>query len=276
MKMRSWEKELLRRLRTGPMSLGDRNSARVDLWRARLRSKGFVIAGFGKPFDRSLRSATIVAQLAAGADPDGIVGPETWTKVGKLRKQRRPVTTIRNLVRPSVLDCRSGRNGYPIHAWKRWDLRPSGRLRYKLGHYTGNDVSFINDARFHVTTDYLDEGGAPSIAYGIGVDTDGTVLVFNDPTVTTWHCDGGFNSYTYGIAFRGGTRGPSAVQRRSLRWLYRALEAGFEPRKGERWAPLPARDTVHRKVSATSCPGDVGERFYRSISLDFHDSPTRG
>jgi len=277
--VKTWEREFIVRLSANPLELGDPNSPRMDLWRARLRSKGFVLAGFGRPFDKPLQSATIVAQLAAGVTPDGIVGPVTWKAVGKLRKKRRPIVATRALVpgfKPKVIDCRDGRNGFPVHAWKRWDPRPAGSLRYKLGHYTGNEVPFINDASFHVRTDYLDQGGAPSIAYGAGVDRSGAVLVFNDPWVTTWHCDGGFNSYTYGIAFQGGTSGPNAAQRKTLRWLYRELERGFSPRKGEKWKPLPARDTVHRKVNSTSCPGDIGEAFYRRISLAFTDRPTKG
>ena len=94
--------------------------------------------------------------------------------------------------------------------------------------------------------------------------------------MTTWHCDGGFNSYTYGIAFQGGTDGPNLAQRKALRWLYRELEAGFSPRPGERWAPLPTADTVHRKVNSTSCPGAKGEAFYRAIALAFADYPSKG
>jgi len=267
------DQELLARLAARPLRFG-RRGFDVRAWQNLLRKKGFVLAADGVYGTKTL-SATKVAQAWAGVTADGVVGPVTWKAVERKRRTRRPAPTGRNVLRPpgfrpKILDARHGRLGYPKHPQRRWERRPPGAIRAKLGHYTGGPASFLADARFHVRSDYLTKGGAPAIAYLGGVDKDGTLLIFNDVDDVCWHCDGGHNTDTAGFVFRGGAEGPNLAQRRTLAWLWRRLERGkFRPFRYEPVWPKLVLSTTHRHVRATSCPGEKGEAFYRKISPRF-------
>lgn len=256
-----------------PFRFGDEGPD-VLQWQKLLQAKGFVVNADGV-FGKQTRSATNVAQHWAGVAADGIVGPRTIAAVRAKKRTKRPATVVRHVVRPAawrpkILDARRGKHGFPRHASRRWQTRAASEIVAKLGHYTGGPASFLADANFHVRTDYLSEGGAPAIAYTLGVDKDGTILVFNDWHDVTWHCDGGHNTDTLGVVFRGGAEGPTLAQKRTLRWLWKQLEAGtFRPTKTDpRWPQLRV-STTHRHVNSTSCPGEKGEAFYRSISPRF-------
>lgn len=253
----------LSRLSRRPLRVGDADTQDVRRWRARLRAKGFEVAEHGA-FDKPLHSATVVAQHWAGVTADGLVGPATWRAVGRKQRTRHPVTVIRNKVaaRPKIIDARNGKAGFP-RGRRSWGKRSRSSIKAILGHYTGGPASFLADAHFHVDTDYLAAGGAPAIAYHLGVDRDGTVYVFNDFDSVTWHCDGGHNTDTLGIVFRGGAEGPSTAQRKSLEWLVRALAHGT---LGYSYPEMPDVLTTHRHVNATSCPGELGEAFYRATA----------
>jgi hypothetical protein len=268
--MEAWEKALLKQLEERPLRLGDGDSMPVRRWRARLRTKGFAVNKTGA-FDQALKSATRVGQIAAKVDPDGRVGPITWKAVGKLKKQTAPPRPPSQL---KVRDCRKGKNGFPVHATKKWKTRSIVQIRSLLGHYTGNAIPFLNDANFHVRTSYLDPGGAPGIAYTIGVNKDGTVDVFNDWTSVTWHCDGGFNTATLGIVFQGGAEGPNVAQKKVLTLLVEALRAGTFSIGNETWPKMDLPLTTHRHVNSTTCPGTKGEAFYRSLGK-FTTSPKK-
>ena len=259
--MEKWETELLKQLQADAMRLGDGDSMPVRRWRARLRSKGFAVNKTGK-FDQALKNATRVAQIAAKVEPDGAVGPTTWKAVGKLKKQTATPSPPSAL---KVRDCRNGKAGYPVHASKTWGMRSIVQIRWILGHYTGNAIPFLNDARFHVTSSYLDAGGAPALAYTIGVDKEGKVDVFNDWFSVTWHCDGGFNTATLGIVFQGGEEGPNAAQQKTLKLLVEALRGGTFKVGNETWPMMNLPLTTHRHVKSTTCPGTKGEAFYRSL-----------
>lgn len=259
--MEVWERELLKQLQTRALRLGDGDSMAVRRWRARLRNKGFTVNKTGV-FDQPLKTATRVAQIAAKVEPDGAVGPTTWKAVGKLKKQTAPPRPPSKL---SVRDCRNGKAGFPVHTSKKWGKRSIVEIRWLLGHYTGNVVPFVNDALFHVKTSYLDAGGAPALAYTIGVDKEGKVDVFNDWFSVTWHCDGGFNTATLGIVFQGGEEGPNAAQKKALTLLVEALRAGTFTVGNETWPKMNLPLTTHRHVNSTTCPGTKGEAFFRSL-----------
>lgn len=244
----------------------------VRLWQLLLRDKGFVVTADGI-FGSKTENATKVAQKWAGVAMDGVVGPITWAAVERKKRTKRPVTTIGNLggalvgAKPKIIDCRNGRNGFPRHSTRTWGTRTAAEITAKLGHYTGGPASFLSDANFHVNSDYLDKGGAPAIAYTLGIDKDGTLFVFNDWRSVTWHCDGGHNTDTLGIVFRGAAEGPSAAQKATLRWLWKNLAGGtFQPFNKEPAWPKLIPSTTHQHVNSTSCPGVSGEAFYRSIS----------
>ena len=266
-----WEKMFIASLKLHPLTEGYPDSSRVRRWRARLIRKGFVVEKHGS-FDASLRNATVVAQIAAGTDPDGIVGPSTWDAVGKMKKQRRPLVPA-VLWRPKIIDSRPGKNGYPKHAWKKWGTRKRADIMCKVWHFTGNAIPFLADAKFHVFSDYLDQGGAPALAYTIGVPKNGTIEVFNNWQDITWSCR--WNTPSLNIAFQGGEEGPNALQKRAIRWVKGELENGtFKPFKDEpAWPMMPRSDTTHMHVTATACPGTRGEAFYRSISRQFFTNP---
>ena len=262
--MEKWEIELLKQLQARALRLGDSDSMPVRRWRARLRSKGFAVNKTGK-FDQSLKNATRVAQIAAKVDDDGAVGPTTWKAVGKLTNQATPPKPPPPPSELKVRDCRKGKNGFPVHSTKKWGTRSIVQLRWLLGHYTGNAIPFVNDARFHVHSSYLDVGGAPALAYTIGVDKEGKVDVFNDWFSVTWHCDGGFNTATLGIVFQGGDEGPNPAQKKALKLLVEALRTGTFKVGSETWPMMNLPLTTHRHVKSTSCPGTKGEEFYRSL-----------
>lgn len=260
-------------IQNNPLRIGDSGHF-VRLWQLVLRDKGFVIEPDGD-FGPKTENATKVAQRWAGVDDDGIVGPITWNAVEKKKRTKRPISVIGNVggslvgMAPKIIDCRGGRNGFPVHKTRHWDRRLPGDLRAKLGHYTGGPASFLADAGFHVNSGYLSPGGAPAIAYTLGIDKDGTLFVFNNWWEVTWHCDGGHNTDTLGIVFRGASEGPTLPQKQTLKWLWKQIANGtFQPVKGEAKWPRLIPSTTHRHVNSTFCPGVKGEAFYRSISGD--------
>jgi hypothetical protein len=272
--MKEWERVLIERLQRTPLKRGDPDGVPVRRWRTRLRNRGFVVPKTGA-FDLPLENATKAAQIAARVEADGRVGPPTWNAVGRLAPVPHGPPGPAPSEKPRIVDCRRGKNGFPRHPTKRWDRRDRAAIKHVCGHYTGNSIPFLSDARFHVTSDYLDEGGAPAIAYCLGVDKEGTLFVFNDWQDVVWHCNNGFNTSTLGIVFQGGKEGPNAAQRRVLRWLFKNLRSGkFEAKRGERWPAFPKATTVHRRVNSTTCPGDKGEDFYASLG-HFVARPTR-
>lgn len=262
--MKKWERDFIARLTRKPLRLGDPDAMPVRRWRARLRAKGWTSVPRHGPFDARLRTATRVAQMAAGVTADGVVGPITWKGVGKLKRQP-PAPKPPAKWKPRVIDCRDGRQGFPRHASRRWGRRSILSLRHLCGHYTGNLSSFLADARFHVYSSYLTRGGAPAIAYTIGVERNGDIRVFNDWHDITWHCDGGKNTSTLGIVFLGDARGPTTAQKRALKWLIPALRNGTFKVGRETWPRMNLPLTSHRHITSTSCPGDKGERFFRSL-----------
>jgi hypothetical protein len=258
-------------IRGNALRKGD-TGAIVRFWQLLLRDKGFVVDTDGVFGDKTLH-ATLVAQKWAGVEADGLVGPVTWQAVEEKERTKRPATTIGNISKtvlgqsPKIIDARDGRAGFAKHPTRTWERRTGAQILAKLGHYTGGPASFQSDAHFHVTSDYLTKGGAPAIAYTLGVDKDGTLFVFNDWQSITWHCDGGRNTATLGIVFRGAAEGPSAAQKATLRWLWKNLSGGtFQPIVGGAPWPKIVPSTTHRHVNATTCPGESGEAFYRQIS----------
>lgn len=272
--MKTWEVKYIEQLGLRPLKLGDDDTLAVRRWRERLRAKGWTSIAKTGGFSKQLETATKVAQLAAGAKPDGVVGPITWRAVGKLAAPGIVIPPVNPVWKPNVIDCRRGRMGFPSHKMRRWDTRSIVQIKYLLGHYTGNLSTFLADANYHVFTDYLSVGGAPAIAYGIGIERDGDILVFNDWHDVTWHCDGGFNTATLGFVFLGDEGGPNFAQRRSLRWLIPALRDGRFRVAGILWPKMDLPLTSHRRVKKTGCPGDKGEDFFRSLGR-FDATPTK-
>jgi peptidoglycan hydrolase-like protein with peptidoglycan-binding domain len=246
--------------------------SRVEKLQRLLVSKGFVLEVDGA-FGMKTLSAVKVAKAWAGhAMVNGAVGPAAWDAIDRKKRTQRPVSTAKALAgRPKIIDARRGKAGFPRHQSRTWQKR--SHVGVKLGHYTGGPASFIADAKFHVFSSYLAVGGAPALAYALGVDKDGTLFVFNDWHDVTWHCDGGHNTDTLGVVFRGGSEGPNLAQRRTLSWLWKQLEAGtFRPPADLHPWPAMRTSTTHKHVNSTSCPGVKGEEFYRSISPRFRTS----
>jgi len=235
----------------------------VEAWQHLLRAKGFVVTADGRLGPKTW-NATTVARLTLDLGDAGPVTDAFWRSMRRLVVK--PRRTLRDLLgmAPRVVDARRGGAGFPMHAWKRWSTRQSSTVTTIIGHYTGGAGSFLADARFHVESPYLDEGGAPAIAYAIGVDLDGTVYVFNDARDVTWHCDGGRNTDTIGIVFRGGAEGMTPAQERSMAWLLDAAQAGKLEKYGHPASFWPKRLSTHRHVKPTSCPGERGEAQYEA------------
>lgn len=242
---------------------------RVRVWQRLLVAKGFRIAIDGD-FGKQTENATKAAQSWAGVRMDGVVGPVTWNAVARKTRTRRPRAVPRAVLGfPRVIDARHGRSGFPHHARLVWGTRPASLIEAVVGHHTGGPASFLADARFHVYSPYLSRAGAPAIAYTLGVDLDGTLFVFNEWRDVTWHCDGGKNTRTLGIVARGNTDATKMplAQRRTLDRAIRQLAAGtFRPFRNEPAWPRINRLTTHRHIKATSCPGEVGEQFYRTVA----------
>lgn len=265
-------------LREHKLASNDARGWLVRDWQTLLHFKGFAI-GMDGDFGPKTANATNVALRWAGRRVDADVGVEDWKAVERKKRTRRPISTIRALVGvPKIIDARNGKAGFPRHPTRYWNVRLIAQLTHKLGHHTGGPASFLADAAFHVNSSYLTAGGAPAIAYTLGVDVDGTLFVFNDWQDVTWHCDGGFNTPSLGIVVRGNLNlnagAMTAAQKRTLKLVWNALEAGtFKPfASGTTW-PRLVRSTTHRHVNATSCPGTYGELYYRSISPKFEVSP---
>lgn len=261
-----------------PTDLADRplrrgqKGPRVRTWQQLLRGKGFALDLDGV-FGPKTLNATRVAQQWAGVKVDGIVGPVTWAAVtAKMRTPRKASAARAVLGFPRVIDARHGRAGFPHHATRTWEKRNAALIVAVCGHHTGGPASFVADAGFHVRSNYLTRGGAPAIAYCLGVDLDGTLFVFNDWDDITWHCDGGHNTDTLGVVARGNTdqtRMP-LPQRRTLSRVLSQIEAGsFRPFRSEPAWPRIRVATTHRHVNATGCPGEVGESFYRAAAKRF-------
>ena len=245
--------------------------AEVFAWQQTLRALGWRVAADGVLGPKTV-SATTVALLTAGvavkdtARP--VVDAAAWRAVWALRIT--PGRSLRDYVPlpPKIVDARNGRAGFPVNASKTWASRSVGTITTVIGHYTGGLGSFLADAHFHVESPYLSAGGAPAIAYGLGVDLDGTLYVFNEADQVTWHCDGGRNTDTVGLVFRGAEGGMTTAQQRTMRWLFAQAPAGALDRYGWPAAAFPLRLSTHRHVKATSCPGEVGEAQYAALARE--------
>lgn len=237
----------------------------IARWQALLRSKGFEVKVDGVG-GRSTYNATLVAARNVRAGFAGVVTPVLWDRV--LAWKPGGSIGLGNSVllgKLRVVDARDGRAGFEHHPTYRWRKRTVAQIEGICGHYTGGLGSFQADAHFHVTSDYLVTGGVESIAYGFGVDKDGTVYVFNDATDLTYHCDGGQNTRLAGIVFRGASEGPSSMQKRALKLLLQGMRQGAFEKYG--WPALRGRFlTTHRHVKATTCPGEPGEDYYRLVA----------
>lgn len=239
----------------------------VAAWQHVLRALGWVVRVDGD-FGPKTAAATSVALLTALVDVADqarpVVDRAAWAAVWKLDVL--PGRSVRDFLplAPRIIDVRNGRGGFPVNPSRRWSVRPTSAIRFVIGHYTGGGGSFLADARFHVESPYLSAGGAPAIAYGLGVDYDGTLYVFNDADQVTWHC--GWNTATSGVVFRGGAEGMTAAQERTLAWLFKQGPAGALAKVGWPASAWPDAFSTHQHVRATSCPGVKGEVQYRALS----------
>lgn len=250
----------------------------VWAWQQQLRAVGWVVDA-DADFGPKTAAATTVALLTAGVDVKDparpVVNRAAWEAVAKLDVL--PGRSVRDYVplAPRIIDARDGRAGFPVNATKRWGQRSETTIRYVIGHYTGGGGTFLADARFHVESPYLSVGGAPAIAYGLGVDYDGTLYVFNDAADITWHC--AWNTLTSGVVFRGAAEGMTRAQERTMQWLLKNGPAGALARYGWPAAAWPDALSTHRHVRATSCPGEKGEAQYRALAhgagLRWADNP---
>lgn len=260
-----------------PIKPGE-SSERVKTFQKLLDNRGFTIKPDGI-FGPSTTSAYRVAQIAVGVDPHRLfenVGPIIWERIGKLKRVKGSKVAVLRW-KPKVLDCRAGQHNMARHKVKHWGHRNWAGVDYVLGHYTGNQVPFASDAAFHVHTNYLSPGGAPAIAYHLGIDRSGVVYIFNQHDDLCWHCNGGANTNTLGVVFQGNADGMTLAQRKSLDWLLKQLQAG---KLGYGYPKLPRQGaTTHRHVKPTSCPGETGEAQYRKIfaarKMIFDTSPRR-
>jgi hypothetical protein len=270
-------------LASHPMRFLEREHAeRWAKWQRVLTRAGWAVK-ITAANDNPTKNATrlLAAHLKVGYA--GTVTPGLWTAAltAKPGSGVGPGTLPALLGRPRILDCRPGRGGFPNGPGD-WGHRGLAQIKGWCGHYTGGQGSFLGDAIFHTTSDYLTDGGAPALAYHAGSDKDGTLRVFNPITRITWHCDGGQNTDWIGLVFIGASEGPSVAQDKTMAYLTARLKDGRDatlnalleiPGGG-----LGARQaTTHQHVKATSCPGNPGEALYRRLAaeqgLRFADNP---
>lgn len=271
-----WSRDLEKALRADapdacPLAPGDdlrrgQTGGAVVAWQHTLRALGWAVEADGD-FGPKTTAATTVALLTANVPVSDtsrpVVTRAAWAAVWHLTIT--PGRSLRDYlaVPPRILDARDGRLGFPVNATKRWGQRTPATIRYVIGHYTGGPGSFLADAHFHVESPYLSPGGAPAIAYGLGVDYNGDLYVFNDAADITWHC--AWNTLTSGVVFRGGAEGMTRAQERTMAWLLHNAPAGALAKYGWPADAWPSSASTHRHVKDTSCPGEVGEAQYRAL-----------
>lgn len=164
---------------------------------------------------------------------------------------------------PEPFEVKDLRGELPVHETRVWSTRPSlAALEYVAIHHVGTPgASFEGIARYHSTPspdNHLSTAGAPGIAYGYGIDRDGTCYQLNNDSALTWHV-ANRNGKALGILILAdgssetheGSEEPTEEQLNALPQLLAYLEAKYPGIKAVGHCELATAS--HQKPS---CPGD--------------------
>lgn len=135
----------------------------------------------------------------------------------------------------------------PRHSSKRYGRRDFSQIQNIVIHHSASDGQTAWDiARFHVTGNHLDAGGAPAIAYHFFLSEDGTIYQTNSLDTVSWHVKG-HNTESIGICLSGNldNHPPTSAQKNSLKKLTDQLKGQFPK----------ARVLQHKDLRPTSCAG---------------------
>ena len=142
----------------------------------------------------------------------------------------------------------------PVHPTKRYPERDIARIRRLVLHHTAGrrlarsvaSQTVAQIACFHVPSDYLQEGGAPGIAYTYCVGPGGEVFKCWPAKTICW-CVKGMNTSALCVAMIGNfeVEDPTPEQWDATVELFRDLRVGY--------GPLPVES--HGEILSTACPG---------------------
>lgn len=136
----------------------------------------------------------------------------------------------------------------PRHPFKRYNTRSLDRIRYLVIHHSAGDGQGPElIARFHSSSDHLQKGGAPGIAYHFYITEDGTVYKTNRLQTVSWHVSNN-NTASVGICLSGNLNNhpPTEAQKRSVATIAKRLQKTL---------PNEVRIKRHGFFKSTSCPG---------------------
>lgn len=158
------------------------------------------------------------------------------------------------------------------HKTKVWKTRSVAGLHGIVFHHAAGDGSFQSVARYHVGPNHISTDGLPSISYTMGIDTDGSVCLFNDLNQRTYSHGskahpGDENSEFLGILVRGNLwspgnpegHDPTPAQMESVK----RVTAFFM--KDPDWL-IPAWDVYgHYHFGKRLCPGAAVESYIEYV-----------
>lgn len=136
----------------------------------------------------------------------------------------------------------------PRHPSKRYKSRSLSQIRYIVIHHSAGDNQGPElIARFHSTSDHLQKGGAPGIAYHFYITEDGTVYKTNRLETISWHVSNN-NTASVGICMSGNLNNhpPTEAQKRSVSMIAKRLKQTL---------PNQVEIKRHGFFKSTSCPG---------------------
>ena len=112
-----------------------------------------------------------------------------------IKKSANSVTNKLNLV--DVVDI------LPKHPYKKYQTRSLEQIKNLVIHHSAGDHQSPEQiARFHSTSDHLQQGGAPGIAYHFYITEDGTIYKTNQLQTVSWHVSNN-NTASIGICLSG-------------------------------------------------------------------------
>lgn len=157
-----------------------------------------------------------------------------------------------------------------------WGLRDPAKLQGLVLHQSLSDGSIESVARYHAgSNSHLKKGGAPSIAYALGIDDGGRVCLLNDLEARPWSQGykdrpGDENAQFLSLMFTGYFRGPGVdnagageptfAQLRSLMGLWEVLKPIWGWQNDCLWG--------HYHFGKPACPGTTFQAVIEAIRED--------
>jgi len=165
------------------------------------------------------------------------------------------------------------RHRLPRHESRAWGKRDPAGIQGVVYHHAASTGTFEAVANYHIKPNHISSRGLPSISYTMGIDTDGTIALFND---FVWR------TYSQGYSKRPGDENAEfmAVLIRGNLWSPHNPN-GHDPTEKQLFSAAALYDWLHRNwglhpsmlfghyhFGKALCPGSAVKRLIETIRGD--------